>query len=365
MQRTSLTTASRGVKICSKYSYLAGLLRCRAGNLPLHDALGRYKPSADSVRFLLEAYPLAVHVWGSRGRLPLHAAAEHESFPAVEDIADEWPDAIVEQSRDGRHNPVHLVAARGGSSNLDPTLGILRHLVSLRPDALRQQTSDGYTPLHVALEKGAHLDIIRFLVSQERRALEVWTGSGYLPLHLAAIHGVDLETLTLLADEYPEAVRAECRSGHAGTVLHAVTAGGFPSPAAIRLCVRHWPNSVCALNHEGRAPIHVAVSSSFMSCSRLLRAAVRLLAGPAPDTLRIRDAHGHIPLHILLLRKDPPVAVVRCLVHMCPRSVLLPTWEEPKQYPVCLAAANPDVSLDVLYYLVQHSLAHFFLRGRT
>jgi hypothetical protein len=51
--------------------------------------------------------------------------------------------------------------------------------------------------------------------------------------------------------------------------------------------------------------------------------------------------------------------ITRHKVEAFSRSVLVPTL---KRYPVCLTAANPDASLDVLYYLVKQSPAHFFLR---
>jgi len=44
-----------------------------------------------------------------------------------------------------------------------------------------------------------------------------------------------LESVRFLADQYPEAVLAEYRDGHGGVVLHAVVAGGYPTPDAVRV----------------------------------------------------------------------------------------------------------------------------------
>jgi hypothetical protein len=350
--------------------------RSGSGSLPLHDALGCPSPSTDIAGFLLQQFPAATRVRNDEGRLPLHVAAENcalTSLRAITTLVEGWHGAIVEPTRyefagrrpddeDGGYYPVHLVAAREGPPG--PTLRILRYFLLFQPEAIRLRTNHGYTPLHWAVKRGAPLVVIRFLVLQRRESLAEWTSDGNLPLHLAVTHGAPLPTFTFLADQHPEAVRQVKRDGDGCLVLHSVAAGGYPSPDAIRICVRHWPDSVRTLSRLKRAPIHGAVNIASGCCGRLLREAVHILAGIAPEMLRIYDAYGHIPLHILLLGKDPPVEVAKSLVEAWPRSVLVPTFEKQKRYALFLAAANPEASLDVLYYLVQQWPAHFFRRGR-
>jgi hypothetical protein len=92
--------------------------------------------------------------------------------------------------------------------------------------------------------------------------------------------------------------------------------------------------------------------------------AVQIFAGIAPETLRIYVAYGRIPLHHPVVGEGP----ARGGGHV-PRRGLAevgpgPDLRKEKQYPMSLAAANPDASLDVLHYLVQQWPAHFFRRGR-
>jgi hypothetical protein len=113
-------------------------------------------------------------------------------------------------------------------------------------------------------------------------------------VHLSVTHGTSLESVRFLADQYPEAVLAEYRDGHGGVVLHAVVAGGYPTPDAVRVGIRHDPGSVRALNDVNRAPIHVAVCYSTRCSSDLVFVVVQILAELAPEVLRIHDTYGNI-----------------------------------------------------------------------
>jgi hypothetical protein len=82
---------------------------------------------------------------------------------------------------------------------------------------------------------------------------------------------------------------------------------------------------------------------------------------------RIREGSAKFEAMQLLVEEgpgaDPDLPVVRYLVEAWPKSVLVPT-ADGESYALFLAAANSDIKLDVLYYLVKQWPGHYFVRQR-
>jgi hypothetical protein len=128
-----------------------------------------------------------------------------------------------------------------------------------------------------------------------------------------------------------------------------------------------WPESVLYRDGAGRTALHVCVAEHWSLDEAATQEVLRLLVQEGPQALRTRDSSGMIPLHLLLTRRwgKLDLSVVRHLVEAWPESVLVPAANDgARSCALLLAAGNPKLTLDVLYYLVRHCPGHYFARQR-
>lgn len=116
-----------------------------AGRTPLHwaatesPALGAV---AAKIRYLANRAPDLVGVADKEGRLPLHSVVHHESMLTYLDKASDVLEAV-------------------------------QILLYKKPEALRNQDSQGNLPLHVAARRYAPIPVLRLLVERYPEALHV------------------------------------------------------------------------------------------------------------------------------------------------------------------------------------------------
>jgi ankyrin repeat protein len=309
----------------------------------------------------VQRWPRSIRAWDDDGNRPIHVAAKNEDLPVApfRVLVELRPGSVRERNGDGRL-PLHLVARRTTHAH---TLGIVRYLLEVHPGSIYEASDgSGNLAVHEALLSQAPHEVIRLLVLRYPGCLMVWSGAGKLALHMAVLCAAPLETLTFLVEQCPPAVREVERDGGGGIALQRAAAKRRPSPAAMRLLIAAWPESVLVQDRKGRTALHICVNEAGISEDSMVFEAMQVLVEEGPGALQAHDAHGKIPLHILLAHKDPDLPVVRYLVEAWPKSVLVPTLDG--SYALFLAAANSDIKLDVLYYLVKQWPGHYFVRQR-
>jgi hypothetical protein len=329
------------------------------GRTPLFAALELGQPGLDKVRYLIERFPPALRERSGGGDLPIHAAARNgELFGGhIRCLVEGWPESVRERDGEGLL-PLHLAAGRRMHSY---TLGAVRCLVAAHPPSVREAGGEeAILPVHAAIRRAAPHDVIRHLVLQDPECLAVWSGSGCLALHMAVSSAVSLETLSFVVEQHPPAVREVLRDGSGSLPLHLAARR---QPGALRVLLAAWPGSALVRDRSGRTALHECArgGNAIREGSRELEA-MRLLVEAGPAALRLRDSAGRIPLHVLLSGRSPNLGAVQCLVDACPESLLVPAADG--SYALFVAAANPDIEWDVLYYLVKRWPSHYFVRQR-
>jgi ankyrin repeat protein len=128
--------------------------------------------------------------------LPIHLAVSYgASLEVVEFLVDQCPRALKERTSTGAL-PLHLAAA----------FAPLQVVQVLSDQALKERDADVWLPLHVAAVFVAPLQVVQFILDRYPQALSKADDCGLLPLHVAA-KASELEVVKLLADRRPRALR--------------------------------------------------------------------------------------------------------------------------------------------------------------
>lgn len=144
---------------------------------PLFDALASPNP-AKMVQFLLDA-GLSADIEDSRGRAPLHEAAETGSIETIKALAAKTGNPARPDSRGVQ--ALHLAAEKN-------TVGAVQALLFERVGVF-SSTHDGDTALHIAVARKDGDDVAQFLLKTEAAQLvNAVNLSGRSPLHLAVLH---------------------------------------------------------------------------------------------------------------------------------------------------------------------------------
>mmetsp|Transcript_23553 Transcript_23553/g.34737 ORF Transcript_23553/g.34737 Transcript_23553/m.34737 type:complete len:135 (+) Transcript_23553:234-638(+) len=90
----------------------------------------------------------------------------------------------------------------------DPAITEFLHLLKEQPDAAKQKTRSGTTPLHLALN----------LLKNQPEAAKQKDSNGWTPLHLACSKGSPFEVVAALLKAWPDA--AKQKDSYGRTPLH-------------------------------------------------------------------------------------------------------------------------------------------------
>lgn len=222
----------------------------RGGMTALHTACAN-GASVENMHLLLDAFPDAIRLPDSNGKLPLHAAC---SYPKVEKAA-------------------------------------LQLLLRAYPDSLKQFDKMGALPLHIAIQRKCPTDIILFLIDQAKGAARTREASSKMyPLHMACRSGADKILLEKLIDVYPEAIDAVDAKGN--TFFHvACMCRTLTAEFAEDLLVKCSSATIRKPNNDGALPLHIACQH------RLPLDVLSVLMDHYHDALLHKDQRGNTPLH--------------------------------------------------------------------
>ncbi len=268
-----------------------------AGETPLHVALrgGVLGDDVALVRTLLEfgadpmardsagnaADPVSCEGWGNRSFFALADAA------IVAGCIDGGASVLVSPDRFGLVlPPLHAAGAAR-----DPE--VISVLLAAGADVHQRDEFYGYTPLHLAAERGTAA-VVRALLEAGAEA-DAWAtgfatdwGWSWTPLHLAARSNPDPDVVTALVEAGADLHAPGGESYRRGnTPLHY--AGENPNPAVAAALLDAGADAHVQAQ-GGRTPLHEAAANATNP------AVIELLVAAGAD-VNARDASGYTPLH--------------------------------------------------------------------
>ncbi|XP_065075157.1 uncharacterized protein LOC135698934 [Ochlerotatus camptorhynchus] len=225
---------------------------------------------------------------------PLHWAARYAHLEIAELLLDRSASINVQQK--DKDTPLHLAI------RYDQTMEVVRLLVKRSADLnirnkklrtplhmaahfdrkgivnilinaenLNSQDSNGCTPLHLAVEKGAD-EVVKALIHHTANVLIQQAKDKWTPLHLAARHGRS-EIAKLLIDASADAI--EARDKDNSTALHLAARYGHVD--TVRLLIDHSAD-VTARQINGKTPLDLATKYRCKSVISVLNGQSRILA---------------------------------------------------------------------------------------
>jgi ankyrin repeat protein len=222
---------------------------------PLHQSARR---NLDAVELLVQ-YGADVEETDSDASTPLHYAAKAGKIDVVKFLVQLWPEGVREQ---GNHSdtPLHLATQTG-------KIDLVKFLVERWPEGTRVTNRDRQTPLHLAAgARFGNADLVRLLVEQWPegvRERDTWLNT---PLHWAARSGWRTEDVEILVERWPEAMREKNQFGN--TPLHLAATDG--NAEIVRFLVKRWPEGKKVLNNDGMTPLSMYETHSKAELVNLL-----------------------------------------------------------------------------------------------
>ncbi len=227
------------------------------------------------------ADPVACERWGNQSFFALADAA------IVAGCIDGGASVQVSPDRFGLVLPP--LQAAGAASDA----AVISVLLAARADVRQRDEFYGYTPLHLAAERGTAA-VVRALLQAGAKA-DAWAtgfatdwGWSWTPLHLAARSNPDPDVVTALVEAGADLHAPGGESHRRGnTPLHY--AGENPNPA-VAAALLEVGADVNAISQGGRTPLHEAAANASNPT------VIELLVEAGAD-VNARDAAGYTPLH--------------------------------------------------------------------
>jgi len=150
------------------------------GLLPIHIAC-RHGASLDTIKILAESYPEGLNSNDPRGNLQLHYACAFSSVEVIRFLLKRSPSASKVQNCD-KQLPIHNLCARNDLTNIS---SLVLFTYARNPDALRQEDSKGFLPIHSAVTHQVSLDMIEIIISLYPQGIFVRDNLNRTPIDIA------------------------------------------------------------------------------------------------------------------------------------------------------------------------------------
>ncbi|VEU33806.1 unnamed protein product [Pseudo-nitzschia multistriata] len=325
------------------------------GDTPLHSACMAPETMVDpsTIVRLLEANPSAAHKRNSSHETPLrlHCERRNASPEVAELLLNQNLDALVTLDSRCGWAPIHAAAANAN-------FRLLRYLVEARPDAVKVQTSQRQTALHLLCQNHTHLSApssrgsssgvtaaVELLLRTDPEAVvHKDTVNGQTPLHLLCktegSRSAPLPVVTLLLDKNPSA--AAISDFQQYLPLHYACEMGC-APEVVRALLEAHPDAARALTRKKDSALSLA-------CTRNKSPeTVQMLIQANPSALTETNDYGFSPLHCVCRNRQPRMGIVEALVAACPESLGLET--NAGETPLRLAETNTGTFAGILQLL--------------
>lgn len=157
--------------------------------LPLHQAC-IFHPTATAIRYIIQAYPLALSAKESGyGRVPLHIACHsNASIECIRELIAHYPAASIIRDLIGRV-PLHYALSNGATEEIVEELitaavETYGDKVNGRREVCSAADFNGWLPIHVACFMGASAKVLSMLVKAYPEGVEMATKKNSTPLSL-------------------------------------------------------------------------------------------------------------------------------------------------------------------------------------
>lgn len=307
------------------------------GDLPLHSILIQNPPrEINLVVELLLAYPVAAQVLNDSNDLPLHTESQEAGrLQVIQALLAEYPNAISVEGNGGYlplQRAVYNVAIEPGSLDL---------LYSVNPGALDKVDHQGDSLLHLAVSPnfaGTSETTVRWVLEHCPKLAFLPNKHGDHALHYAARdRAATAGCLELLIESDPAAAQ-RMNNLNGNLALH----GAMAAEPTARHVFAAYPAGVHRANTKGQLPLHTACRNSAPL------AVVKFLVARYSVALQIHDNKGNLPFHYAIFAKDSATIAFLMNASGDKNVPLTKTGTHP-----LLFVADPDVSIDVAFWLVQ------------
>lgn len=236
----------------------AAMHRDKSGNTPLAIAVRDKQWEEDGLSDLFKAYPEALCVANSDGRLPLHTAASSDCA---------WPCVV----RNLLHHYLQGAQTCDGNGALSLHLAVAAESSSCLSSSEEQSSSSSsmhhnMCPVNMNMNKD-HTPKYVVIYEAFPEAVGVRDNRDRLPLH-AACASIDASPLTInkLLNLYPDAVQMQDYQGKTPLMLAAES--GKDWDTGLGVLFERFPQGASRMDHRGFVPFHVlAMMTSSLSPS--------------------------------------------------------------------------------------------------
>ena len=303
-------------------------------SLPIHSAVQFPNIDVNIVKLLLDPYPDGLKVFDTSGYFPLHSALiqNFSHIALIKLLIESFPTAVTEKSQLNGKLPLHIgveslsIATSQTqrhsiydvrSVSLKDGITLIRLLIEIYPQALKERDQMGWLPLHLAVLKSAPTDLVNCLVKANSKVLREKDPQGKYPLHMAlSISSSPLGTIQLLLDEAPD---LSCEKENSGAYpLHLAVWFNLPLEV-VKVVLNANRIAVKERDPMGQYPLHVAMQRRKSTSGDSVEI-IRLLSETFPAALLERDMNGNLPLHLSLMQGSS-LEEIESLITKCPQSI--------------------------------------------
>lgn len=221
--------------------------------------------------------------------------------------------ALVDASPNGAHittsngyTPLHVALEN------DVPEAVSLALITASPDAVYTKDGNGDTPLHIAFTKTLTNTVMMSLISASSSIVNRKARREYTPLHLALRNGVPEAVSLALIAASPDAVGVKDAFGY--TPLHIALAKKVPEEVLMAIISASSEDAVNIKARNGYNPLYLALEND------LPRAVSLALIAASPDAIKMKANNGSTPLQFALEKRVSP-ALVLALIQACPDAV--------------------------------------------
>ena len=241
----------------------------------------------DAVRLLVDKCPNSVRHADETGALPLHNLSgnsdcdKEESVGILRLMLELYPEAASVRSNPPSL-PIHI-ALRRGYQGRTMSAEFCKILIDAYPECVTIASGRHGMPIHHAVRIG-HLEVIEHILKLCPDSVGMRSGSGFFPIHQAAFLGeAQSQVFSLLLEYDPNGLSRVVEASDAmrgeNNILIALQGG-----------IEYMNQQLDSLKYEGCLSLHLACASGQIDT-------VRFLAQKYPEALWARSAFGYLPIH--------------------------------------------------------------------
>ena len=185
----------------------------KKGKLPVHLACASLTEHEDIIRLLVENYPEGTAIKDKDDYLPItYACHNHAKLPIIRLLLDHDPSSA--EFRNNGYNMLHYYFKAGSDKSKPAEIEVIDVLLQRCPELANESNNLQYLPVHYAVRQAAHLDIIKHLLSLSPQAPSLITCNKETLFHMAVQQDpVPLELLRLLLPMNPAACATKTAEG--------------------------------------------------------------------------------------------------------------------------------------------------------